>query len=250
MNIVLFSAEEISRPPFIGALSLRDERGRHILKILRKKSGDTFGAGIIDGPIGTAVIEEISGDAIRFRFIPERESPPLYPVCLLVGFPRPIQLKRLLRDAASLGVSGIRLMGTELGEKSYMDSTLVERGGAYTSLLEGTVQSGTTKVPALELYRSVEECLASVTGPNMKLVMDNVRPRFSLSQDICKEAGADSGASPVYLAVGSERGWTDRERELFAAEGFLSCGLGGRILRTETAVTAAVSILLGRMGLM
>jgi RsmE family RNA methyltransferase len=249
VNIVLFSADEASslQSHGHGTLPLKDERSRHIIKILHKKPGDTFSAGIIDGPIGTAVIEEISAETIRFHFMPEREAPPLNPVCLLVGFPRPIQLKRLLRDAASLGVASVRLMGTELGEKSYMDSTLVERGAAYASLLEGTVQSGTSRVPSLELYRSVPEGLSSVTEPGIQLLMDNIRPQFSLSRFDAKKI---EPSQLIYLAVGSERGWTDRERELFAAKGFLSCGLGERILRTETAVTAAVSILLARMGLM
>ena len=53
MNICLFTADEINNP-----LPLRDERARHIVKILHKKTGDTFSAGVIGGTAGKALITE------------------------------------------------------------------------------------------------------------------------------------------------------------------------------------------------
>ena len=54
MNICLFEKSEISKP-----LSFDDARGDHIIKILHKKQGESFTAGIIDGQSGTAVITKI-----------------------------------------------------------------------------------------------------------------------------------------------------------------------------------------------
>ena len=55
MNICLFSKDEIEKP-----LDKKDERAQHILKILHKKEGDFFYAGIIDGKAGNAQITEIT----------------------------------------------------------------------------------------------------------------------------------------------------------------------------------------------
>ena len=63
MNICLFTEDEISKP-----LPLCDERAQHIIKVLHKKSGDTFTAGIIGGQSGTAVIREITDECINFEF--------------------------------------------------------------------------------------------------------------------------------------------------------------------------------------
>jgi RsmE family RNA methyltransferase len=52
----------------------------------------------------------------------------------------------------------------------------------------------------------------------------------------------------VLAAIGSERGWTDRERDLLERAGFTLCSMGSRILRTETAATVASSIILDAMG--
>jgi RsmE family RNA methyltransferase len=53
---------------------------------------------------------------------------------------------------------------------------------------------------------------------------------------------------PLVLAVGSERGWTQRECELLGGSGFELASLGSRILKTETAVEAAVVLALAKLG--
>ena len=63
MNIVLFAADEINTP-----LPLSDERAKHIIRVLSKREGDFFEAGIINGKAGTALITKIADGAIRFVF--------------------------------------------------------------------------------------------------------------------------------------------------------------------------------------
>ena len=245
MNICLFTQDEISKP-----LPIKDERAQHIIKVLHKKAGDTFTAGIIGGSSGVATIVEIStsGDTpgISFEFSPTGDGKPLAPFEMIIGFPRPIQLKRLLRDIAALGVSRVHLTGTDLGEKSYMQSNLVERGTAYQMLLDGTVQAGSTHVPELCLYKTLDECLEAIEAgageEYLKLALDNVNPSVRL-------AGAVKPASRVVAAIGSERGWTERERHLLESKGYVRCGMGERIMRTETAATVAGAIILSELGI-
>ena len=251
MNICLFSKEEISQP-----LPLRDERAQHIIKVLHKKAGENFTAGIVGGASGSAVIREISDDGIVFDFTEGGDGKPLTKLEMIIGFPRPIQLKRLLRDIAALGVARVHLTGTDLGEKSYMQSNLVERGSAYQMLLDGTVQAGSTHVPELCLYKTLDECLESVTDgedgtaalAGVLLALDNINPSARLA-DAVKQAGSVGAVegSRVIAAIGSERGWTDRERRLLETKGFVRCGMGERIMRTETAATVAGSIILSEM---
>lgn len=243
MNICLFSKEEIAQP-----LPLRDERAQHIIKVLHKKTGDTFTAGIVGGASGTAVIREINDQGITFDFTAGGDGKPLSQLEMIIGFPRPIQLKRLLRDIAALGVGRVHLTGTDLGEKSYMQSTLVERGAAYKMLLDGTVQAGSTHVPELCLYKTLDECLDAAGNEGLLLALDNINPSARLA-DAVKE-GLKTGAaasSRVIAAIGSERGWTDRERRLLEAKGFVRCGMGERIMRTETAATVAGAIILSEL---
>ncbi len=241
MNICLFTSEEINNP-----LPLKDERAQHIIKVLHKKTGDEFSAGIIGGQNGIAKILSLDESSISFDFTPTGNGKPLTRLDMIIGFPRPIQLKRLLRDIAALGVGRVFLTGTDLGEKSYMQSTLVEKGAAYKMLLDGTVQAGSTHVPELFLYKTLDECLkeagAGCSGKKCLLALDNVNPACSLTEAVRKNDGA--GAERIIAAIGSERGWTERERSLLEATGFVRCGMGPRIMRTETAATAAGAIIL------
>ena len=151
MNICLFTSEEISKP-----LNKNDERAQHIIKVLHKTPGDTFDAGIIGGAAGIAQITEISGEGqISFSFVPKTRGKPLYPLTLIIGFPRPIQLRRLLRDVAGLGCCKVILTGTKLTEKSYLDSNVVSDGSAYKMLLDGTAQAASTHVPELVVAKSL-----------------------------------------------------------------------------------------------
>jgi 16S rRNA (uracil1498-N3)-methyltransferase len=259
MNICLFSQEEITKP-----LSLKDERAQHLIKIIHKKEGDSFHAGIIGGKAGTAVINKITegeNGTLSFTFSEESDGKNLSTLRMIIGFPRPIQLKRLLRDIAALGVCEVHLTGTELGEKSYMQSTLVEKGNAYKMLLDGTVQAASTHVPELFLHQNLKECLEYCQEHSSKehahhilrLALDNVNPKCSLNDAmtdlpcmLCTNPCAEGKA--VYAAIGSERGWTDKERQLLEDFGYIRCGMGSRVMRTETAATVAGAIILNKIG--
>ena len=113
MNICLFTEEEIKKP-----LPLKDERAQHIVKVLHKKAGDTFTAGVIGGQSGVATIIECGENGIIFEFLPNGSGKPLAPFEMIIGFPRPIQLKRLLRDIAALGVRRVHLTGTDVSQSA------------------------------------------------------------------------------------------------------------------------------------
>ena len=241
MNIILFEEIELGAP-----LSARDERTLHLRSVLRKKAGDTFVAGVLGGNRGTGVIERINPDGSLSYTLTLGDPPaPRTPVRMALGLVRPIQLRRILRDMANLGVTAIDLMGTELGEKSYKDATLLSRGGARNALIQGAVQARDTRLPILAVYPSLRAWLgAAPWDPSAALVAaDNERAQgvFSgcrLTPDTARDESGEK--ERIALAVGSERGWSDTERRDFEAAGFRRLSLGSRVLRTETACVAAV----------
>ncbi|MGN0729519.1 RsmE family RNA methyltransferase [Treponema sp.] len=244
MNICLFSPEEISSP-----LNIQDERAQHILKILHKKEGDTFSSGIIGGKAGTSVIKKITDEngkegKLFFEFTPESDGKKLYPLKMIIGFPRPIQLKRILRDLASLGVQEVHLAGTELGEKSYLNSGLAAKESARKFLMDGSTQAASTHIPELFIYPSLKACLEQAEFDGELFALDNVNPSQSLFSAL------KIPPEKATAAIGSERGWTDSERELLKQSGFSLLSMGKRILRTETASTSAAAIILNAMGAM
>jgi RsmE family RNA methyltransferase len=253
MNIVLFDSEELAGP-----LPPDDRRARHILDILGVKPGGRFRAGIVDGPAGTATLEAVDSERrlhLGFEADTRDErgsgAPGLHPVRLLLGHPRPIVLRRMLRDLSTVGVEHIVVVRTELGEKSYLKSKLWQGNAVRQLLTEGAEQAGATQLPALERAWSLEravETLARGREGAQRILFDNAAGAPGPGAAAVSGGAAETTAR--IIAVGSERGWTDAERETLARLGFRARMLGRRVLRTETAAVAAVSICLSEMGLL
>ncbi|MDR1903045.1 MAG: RsmE family RNA methyltransferase [Treponema sp.] len=261
MNIILFEYREVGKP-----LPRRDERTVHLLKVLHKKQGDTFEAGVLGGYLGLGRIEQIKLDgSLCFSLDLQEEPPPRVPVRIAAGFSRPIQIKRFLRDLSNLGIEAVDLIGTDLGEKSYQDTKLLADGGARAALIEGAAQARDTRIPRLNTYSSLDDWLAerpwdigSVqffsekadrAGPGLLsarhgptlIAADNIRPEGSL-------ALLSTPGRAMVICIGAERGWTNRERGLLEAAGFLRLSMGRRALRTETACVAAAVLAMEKIG--
>lgn len=248
MNIVYLAKDEIGR-----LIPRRDRRWAHVAKILKKGPGDIVAAGSSDASLGEARIEAMDHEGIVFSYAPRRTAPPLRPLRLLMGFPRPIQAGRVLKDLTSLGVEKIWFVQSELGEKSYVESSFFKTKEYGSHLIEGAEQAGNPRLPEVRCFWSLkaacdalteeEGALNEAAEPPTKLV-------FHPNPKAPALASLSRYAAPVTLAIGSERGWTEKELAFFDARGFAACRLGDRILKTETAALAAASIVLSRLGFM
>ncbi|MDR2633757.1 MAG: 16S rRNA (uracil(1498)-N(3))-methyltransferase [Treponema sp.] len=248
MNIILFEKHELtatSTPAQEALLNPRDKRTLHLRKILRKKPGECFDAGVLGGNWGKGRIETITPEGALWCSLELYQAPlPRSPISLGVGFPRPIQLKRLLRDLATFGVEKVDLMGTDLGEPSYRNTTMLSDGGAREALIQGAIQARDTVIPLIGNYPSLRDWLEqrpwSDKNP-LLIAADNQRPQGSFAQ-------LNSTQQPLLIAIGSERGWSNQERDRLEDAGFCRLSLGSRILRTDTACVAAVVLALEKIG--
>ena len=238
MNIILF--EQIQESVTIDSSDIRYD---HIVNVLHLTVGDSFLAGIINGPGGEARITDLAGEILTFVWKKKQEYSPLYPLTLLIAQIRPICMKRILREAVSLGVKAIIIVGTDTGEKSYREAKLWSTGEYKKYVLDGAMQSASTGIPEITFFNRVDDIVRLQNHYNHRIVLDNIESTSKLSE-------FDYTEGEVICAIGPERGWSARERRLFADQGFESRLLGTRVLRTETACSAGLSILLSRMGIM
>ena len=237
MNIVLFEPSETTQP-----LPLSDRRARHVIDVLRFGVGDAFDAGVIDGPRGKATVVAIDARAMRLDFAWGKEPPPLDPITLVLGLPRPQTARKVLEEATALGVEAMHFVSCERGEASYARSRLWTTDEWRRHLVDGAAQAFSTRLPRLTSARSLDEALASLPKGGSKLALDNYEGAWALS-----EAPV---AAPVTLALGPERGWSPRERDLLRGGGFEMVHLGERVLRVETACVAAIAVVKAKLRLL
>ena len=208
--------------------------------MLRLDEGDSFLAGIIEGPIGRAALQAIDAEALEIAFGPERESPALDPITLIVGLPRPQTAKKVLWEATAMGVQRIHFVRSDLGERSYAHSPLWKQGEYRRYLIDGAQQAVSTRLPEITVAQKLEDTLTAEEAAT-RLALDNTEAATPLS--------SATVALPAAIAIGSERGWSDREREVLHSAGYEFTHLGNRVLRVETATVAALTLAKARAGL-
>jgi 16S rRNA (uracil1498-N3)-methyltransferase len=235
VNLVLFEPAEIDAP-----LSRLDPRAVHILKVLRRKEGDPFDAGIVNGSRGKGTISKIGPEELVFRFTAFADPPGLDPIHLVVALPRPQTARKILNEATSLGVASIQFFQSERGEPSYATSSLWTTPEWRRHLIEGAAQAFDTRIPEVVHCPGLDELVAALPAGSARIALDN----YEASRRM-----APSAVRPLALAFGPERGWSAAERDVLRRNGFELAHLGERVLRTETALVAAIAVAKATPGL-
>lgn len=237
MNLLLFNPEEIHRP-----LPLADERAVHLQQVLRCTPGQSFDAGLVNGPRGRGTYNSIGPEGLHLTFTWGPETPAADAVTLLLGLPRPQTARDVLRDATTLGVAEMRFVQTEKSDANYGRSSLWQSGDWRRHLLIGAAQAFDTRIPAVRHGERLDQALASLPSSATRLALDNYEAATALS------AALIPGDRPVVVALGPERGWGSQDRGLLRAMGFTLVHLGPRVLRLETAVIAALTLVKSARG--
>lgn len=229
MNIILFDPAEVQLP-----LSRNDPRARHLLQILHRQPGESFDAGLINGPRGRGTIEAITDHALALTFTWDIPPPPPPPIHLVIGLPRPQTSRDILREMATLGVASLHFVTSDKGEPSYARSSLWHSTQWRDCLIAGAAQAFCTRLPVVPPPGPLVAALAALPAHATRLALDNYEATAALPDVV------STGPEPVSLALGPERGWSERERQTLRLAGFTLAHLGSRVLRSETACIAAV----------
>lgn len=203
-----------------------------------------FDAGIINGPLGKATVTRIGETSLELSFIWKKTPPSLCPIEVLVGLPRPQTARDVLRDVTTLGVASINFVSTDRGERSYGEANLWRTDEWEKCVIRGAAQAFCTRLPAVTHGRSLAEAIAALPPIGVRLALDNYEATAPLAN---LDPGGHSSAA---VALGSERGWSARERTVLRDAGFTLVHLGTRVLRTETACIAAITLVKAKLGLL
>ncbi len=231
MNWLIVDPTEV-RPD--GRVWLTDHRAEYVRRTLGSRPAATFRVGLVGGGRGWARAEEAGPEHV-VMYCEFSEAPlPRSGISLLLAMPRPKAMKRLWSQLVELGVERVWITSAEGVESSYLTSRALDPEVIRTRLREGMAQCGETRPPAIEIVFDLEQALrraVEVAPEAQRWVVD---PSF-------EEPLPGGMEGPVLLAIGPERGWSDRERSRMVAEGFRGGHLGPRILRAETACVAAIA---------
>jgi 16S rRNA (uracil1498-N3)-methyltransferase len=182
-----------------------------------------------------ARVETLGKGSLEVSLGERRRLPaPACEITLLQSLPRGERMDLIVQKATELGVTRIVPVQSQHGIAKPAPG---RQQRWQTIAVEAARQSGRADVPAVEGALSLAAALARFADPDAG--------RFLLWEDEKSRPLAHAiapGTRRVVLLVGPEGGFAPAEVEACALAGFVSVGLGPRILRTETAAIVAVAL--------
>jgi 16S rRNA (uracil1498-N3)-methyltransferase len=222
----------------------------HITRVLRLRSGDALT--VFDGRGGEfgARIEEFRKDSVvvtveEHRPL-DRESP--LSLTLAQGISRGERMDWVIQKATEIGTSRIVPLFTKRSMVR-LDEKQAERKLQHwrAIAIAACEQSGRNKLPELAAPIDFFDVLpADSPGATRILLSPTGDLRIEDLPDVGRDV--DPGVRPaisnrVTVLIGPEGGLDDVEQEAALAAGFKAVRLGPRVLRTETAAIAALTII-------
>ena len=231
MNLILF--EDVFESV---RLEKEDPRAQHLHKVLNVKAGDLVFLGFVNGLRARSRVTSIASDgSIELKVMGTESSPQLLPIVLMIGLPRPHTARRILFEAASLGVAALHFFSADHSEPSYAKSRLWQTHEWRERILRGTEQAFRTHLPQVEMHVDIKSAMTAQERSAVRLALDNYEAKGAIGQFLPDTCGN------VVVALGPERGWSASERTLFRNSGWELAHIGPSVLRAETACVATVA---------
>lgn len=216
----------------------------HATRVLRLRAGDALTLFNGDGQDYPSTITQLrrGAAACEVRTVePARAESPLA-VTLVQGIARAERMDLVVQKATELGVAAVQPVVTGRSVVK-LDGAARERKRAHWAgvAVAACEQSGRARLPEVAVPLPLADWLARPAVPG--------RRRLQLDPEAGETLAARAaGAAAVELLVGPEGGLTEDERDAARQTGYLSCRLGPRVLRSETAAIAAIAVLQATAG--
>jgi 16S rRNA (uracil1498-N3)-methyltransferase len=220
-----------------GQAEITGENAHHLTRVLRVEAGQKFE--ITDNERAwLASVETAHKNLVRFSVIEELTAgPDLPPITLYLALIKFERFEWAVEKATELGVARIFPVEANRSEHGLSAGAhkRVERWKRIAR--EASEQARRLRAPEIADPIGLPEALRDTSTHRCWL---EEQPGARALLDAFAFRGGDSAA----LLVGPEGGWVDAERAQFAQAGWTAASLGPSVLRTETAVCAALAVLL------
>lgn len=224
-------------------ITLLGNAASHVTRVLRLRIGQALTLfnglggehlGSIDQAHGGEVTVSVGEHAAI-----ERESP--FPLTLAQGISRGERMDLVVQKTTELGVSRLVPLLTERSVVR-LDAQQADRKFNHwrAVAIAACEQCGRNRLPAVALPTHFRDFLRQSASGSTRLLLSP-----EASQRIEDVPRPERGAT---VLIGPEGGLSDEEQQDALAAGFIAVRLGPRILRTETAAIAALTLLQREFG--
>jgi 16S rRNA (uracil1498-N3)-methyltransferase len=232
--------------PLTPNISIKGEDAHHISRVLRLPVGEQIRVVAPDGQIGIAEITGIAAGIISLvlRQQIEEDTEPPVKVALGQGLPKGDKMEYIVQKAVELGVNQIYPMKVAHCVVQYDASKQIARRERWQKIAgEAAKQCGRSQVSVVAPIQSLAEIVSNQEEGTIVIMLYEGQTPLGLKQILTQFQG-----SSYLLLIGPEGGFSAEEVDFCQQRGAHIVTMGPRILRTETAAVAALSIVLYECG--
>lgn len=225
-------------------IELDGDRARYVGKALRARVGDRVTVFNGDGPEWPATITRINKTSVGLTLGEGVEAGTESPLKLhlVQGISRGDRMDVAVQKATELGVKRITPVMTEYGVVK-LDAARAEKRREHWQKIATSAceQSERTRLPLIDMPLPLKNWFGDKP--------DSVDTELILTPGVATSLSSITAPeTKVCVLIGPEGGFSDAEHEDAAAAGFQAVSLGPRILRTESAAIATLTVLQSLFG--
>ncbi len=220
-------------------IELDEEQSRHIAKSLRMRVGDMLTLSCGDGSDYGCMIEEINAAHVVLKrcYKQANNSEPGVRVHIYQGVPKGDKLEDVIQKCTELGMTELTPVLTHRSVSRPDGKAAMKKQARYQKIaLEAAQQSGRGIVPEIHPMCELSQAVKN-DGAELKILFYE-----GGGQALKDLVNKDVRSISVY--IGPEGGFEESEVELIRQCGGVVATLGPRILRTQTAPTAALTAIM------
>lgn len=216
----------------------------HIKNVLRMKVGENLQISDGNNRKYFCEIEHITAEEVCARILEEQQADTELPsrIYLFQGLPKGDKMEWIIQKAVELGVYEIIPVATKRAVVKLDAKKAAKKVERWNSIAEGGAkQSGRNVIPNVHPVLTYREALAYAGELDVLLIPYELAEGMEETKTVI---GQIQPGQSVGIFISPEGGFETAEVEEAAAAGAKAVTLGRRILRTETAGLAALSILM------
>lgn len=225
----------------LGKILLEEKASHHLSRVLRAAIGDEIIVFNGDGGEYLAVISAINKKnvEVELKIFTDRTAESALHLILAQGIARGEKMDFVMQKAVELGVSEIYPLVTErcnVRLDKEREQKRIEHWRAV--VISACEQSGRTRVPVVHEPRLLTEWVTSIQAEAKFILLPEAKQKLSVTQE----------AKNIAVLIGPEGGLSEQEINLAVKNQFTPLNLGPRVLRTETAALAALTVIQYQFG--
>ncbi|MFX3623781.1 MAG: 16S rRNA (uracil(1498)-N(3))-methyltransferase [Ectobacillus sp.] len=215
----------------------------HIARVMRMERGDQIYC-CAEGKTVLCAIAEITNTFVKATVVQWVEESNELPVSITIasGLPKGDKLELILQKGTELGADAFLPFQAARSIVKWDAKKADKKVERWMKIAkEAAEQSHRSAVPAVQAPVSFKELLQISAGYDACIVAYEEEAKQGEKANFAKTLGKLQPGERLLIVFGPEGGLTEEEVQLLREHNFITCSLGPRILRTETAPLYALA---------